>query len=328
MSSLLAVSAGQKQGTGTATGPLFILALPRSFSSIVCAVMGQHPQMYGFPELHLFTAETVSEWLKLVSRNSFSMEHGLLRSVAQLYAGEQSPRAIRQATAWIMRRKSLTTGMLFKMLADQIEPRIAVEKGPTLVLKTDYMRRAYRQFPNARFLHLVRDPRTYGASVLRLVHEEAVNGDIPRWMLEFLHYPRLDFGPADYHQADALSPQQGWYELNRNVVDFLKQVPAAQQQFVRGEDLLAEPDRVLADLATWLGIDSSASAIEEMKHPERSEYAAFGPPGAENGFDPHFLSSPTLKPPRAGGDKKSPLPPLTALSTPVQHMAAQFGYRD
>src|SRR5260221_9464285 len=30
--------------------PVFILALPRSFSSVVCGMLGQHPQMYGLPE--------------------------------------------------------------------------------------------------------------------------------------------------------------------------------------------------------------------------------------------------------------------------------------
>src|SRR5438874_389166 len=30
--------------------PVFILALPGSFSSVVCAMLGQHPEMYGLPE--------------------------------------------------------------------------------------------------------------------------------------------------------------------------------------------------------------------------------------------------------------------------------------
>ena len=32
------------------TEPLFILAPPRSFTSVVCAMIGNHPQMLGLPE--------------------------------------------------------------------------------------------------------------------------------------------------------------------------------------------------------------------------------------------------------------------------------------
>jgi hypothetical protein len=32
---------------------MLILCPPRSFSSVVSAMIGQHPQLYGFPELNL-----------------------------------------------------------------------------------------------------------------------------------------------------------------------------------------------------------------------------------------------------------------------------------
>jgi hypothetical protein len=38
--------------------PLFILAPPRSFTSVICGMIGQHPQMYGLPEVNLFAGET------------------------------------------------------------------------------------------------------------------------------------------------------------------------------------------------------------------------------------------------------------------------------
>ncbi|MEA3277491.1 MAG: sulfotransferase, partial [Pseudomonadota bacterium] len=40
---------------------LIILSPPRSFSSVVSTVIGQHPDLYGFPELHLFIGDTVQE---------------------------------------------------------------------------------------------------------------------------------------------------------------------------------------------------------------------------------------------------------------------------
>src|SRR5947209_5720522 len=41
--------------------PVLILCTPRSCSSVVCAMLGRHPQLYGFPELNLFVFDTVGE---------------------------------------------------------------------------------------------------------------------------------------------------------------------------------------------------------------------------------------------------------------------------
>ena len=39
--------------------PVFVLAPVRSFTSVVCAMIGQHPQMYGLPETNLLCHATV-----------------------------------------------------------------------------------------------------------------------------------------------------------------------------------------------------------------------------------------------------------------------------
>ena len=70
--------------------PIFILGAPRSFTSLVCTMLGQHPEAYGVPELNLFITETLEQMLqRLKGVRQFQM-HGLLRTVSQLYAGEQT----------------------------------------------------------------------------------------------------------------------------------------------------------------------------------------------------------------------------------------------
>src|SRR6516225_5669539 len=78
--------------------PLFILGLPRSFTSVVAAMLGQHPQMYGLPETHLFSYETMEERSEACSQATYTMAHGLLRSVAQLYFNAQTDRTIKLAS--------------------------------------------------------------------------------------------------------------------------------------------------------------------------------------------------------------------------------------
>src|SRR3982750_3544139 len=69
---------------------VFVLSPPRSFSTIVSAMLGQHPQLYGLPELHLFGAETIAEFTRQCEEATYPMADGLLRAVAQLYFGRQT----------------------------------------------------------------------------------------------------------------------------------------------------------------------------------------------------------------------------------------------
>ena len=93
-----------------------------------------------------------------------------------------------------------------------------------------------------------------------------------------------------------LDPQGSWYERNLNICEFLELVPADQKMRVRGEDILTDPSRHLQEIAGWLDVRTDAQAIEEMKHPERSPYACFGPKNACAGNDPSFLCDPVLRP--------------------------------
>src|SRR5215472_5922625 len=91
--------------------PLFILAPGRSFTSIVTAMLGQHPQLYGLPELNLHLADTLGEWWQKLGHRRFTRVHtnGVLRTVAQLYFGGQTEETVNQAQEWIQQRPSWST---------------------------------------------------------------------------------------------------------------------------------------------------------------------------------------------------------------------------
>src|SRR5687767_8374463 len=138
--------------------PVLLLAPPRSFTSIACAMLGQHPEAYGLGELHLFCAATIGEWWHKSEIASFRMPDGLLRAVAQLYFEGQAPHTIEYAQGWLRRREHYTTGLLFEELGSRVAPRCLIEKSPSIVYRIEFMQRAYRMFPQARFLHLTRHP--------------------------------------------------------------------------------------------------------------------------------------------------------------------------
>jgi hypothetical protein len=321
--------------SGEIAEPLFLLVIPRSFSSVTCAMIGQHPEMYGLPEMELFGAQTVGEWWELCARPSFpTRAHGTLRAVAQLIFGSQTAHTVEMAKGWLRRRSHFTTGFLLEILARKVHPRVIVEKSTTNVYDINFMERAYRMFPRSRFLHVVRHPRGQAESAMRFLKERQEAGPLPssNWMIRLASFPPLRSAGANgtAKTTPDLDPQRAWYFLNLNICEFLKSVPDNQKKRIRGEDLLSHPDQSLREIASWMGLRIDAQAIEEMKHPERSPYASFGPPGARFGNDRLFLESPALRTDRA--KPQSLDGPLSwrldgeVFSPEVIRLAREFGY--
>jgi len=76
--------------------PLILLCPPRSFSTVVCAMLGQHPELYGFPELNLFVVDTVKELLELDG----SYSAGVVRVLEEV-----QPASAEQAMLWLQVRR-------------------------------------------------------------------------------------------------------------------------------------------------------------------------------------------------------------------------------
>ncbi len=348
---------GAKRIPGTSAGRsalcdiLFILAPPRSFTTVVSHMLGQHPQMYGLPETHLLCAETMAEWWRLSSQTSFTfgvdelaskhpvqgaqvnIDHGLLRVVAQLYLGEQTEFSVKWASGWLRRRSHFTTGAILELLAEKVYPRILVDKSPSVVYRPEFLQRAYEMFPQAKFIHLVRHPRGQGESVMKYLRAMQRLAPVPpsHWLFHLASFPYRSASDGDMPQGvPDLDPQRAWYVLNMNICEFLKSVSDDQKKRIRGEELLAGPDRVLREIAGWMGLRTDSEAIEEMKHPERSPYACYGPAGARFGNDRFFLKRPLLRP---DGAKPQRLEgPVSwrgdgqGFLAEVRELAQQFGY--
>jgi hypothetical protein len=309
---------------------LIILGPPRSFTTVVSAMLGQHPQMYGLPEVHLFAAETMAEWWRQCAEATFNMDHGLVRVAAQLFFGDQSEDNSRRAAGWLQRRAHFTTGLLLETLAERVRPRMLVDRSPSIVYRIQTMQRVYAMFPQSRFLHLVRHPRGHGESVMKYLRERRKLGRVPpnHWLLYLAAYP--DASESASASAD-IDPQRAWLALHRNICEFLDGVPASHTLRVRGEDIVGDPERGMRGVLAWLGLRADDETIEEMKHPERSPYACYGPPSARFGSDRTFLQDPVLRPARA--KKHSLEGPLSwrddgrEFSAEVRALARTFGYK-
>ena len=151
--------------------PLFLLAPPRSFTSVINAMIGQHPQAFGLPELNLFNADKlINLWYPVSGEISVDakLRHGLLRTVAEIYAGEQTDNTIEFAQHWCAAREDRDSGDVFREIAARLDPLIPVEKSPAYTIEVRRMERIIEACPDARFIHLIRHPIKQCESTMEL----------------------------------------------------------------------------------------------------------------------------------------------------------------
>jgi hypothetical protein len=264
--------------------PLFLLAPPRSYTSLINAMLGQHPQAFGLPELCLFNCKQLKDlWIRDSDEMSDDTRarQGLLRAVAEIYGGEQTRATVAMANHWAARRQEWSTADVYRELVAKIDPLIAVEKSPAYTIDINRMLAMQWTFPDAYFLHLTRHPVGQCKSVMAM-----------NWGAFALYVNSLEF----QEERAVVEPQYAWHDLNINILNFLDTVPPQKQMRIRGEDIMADPPTHLRAICRWLGIRDDDEAVDEMMHPERSPFACFGPLTALFGNDPNFLRGPTFRP--------------------------------
>ena len=296
--------------------PLFILSPPRSFSSVVCAMLGQHPQCYGLPELQLFFGDTLGD-LENPNFLDQTIRSGLLRAFAQLHDGEQTEDSVIRARQWMKGRSNWPVRKVFDHIQELVGPRILVEKSPATTFRRDYLGRLLRTFPNAHLLHLIRHPRATGESVmsLRAAHEA----------LQRVANARQNITKWD--------PERTWRVCHTIAVTVTNDLPLGQCMRLKGEAMLSNLEFYLPQVCEWLGIRADAEAVEAMMHPENSPYAKPGPRSAQFGNDPNFLENPAidrerlakLKEPRLAGELS--WRPGEMFTPETLRLARQFGYQ-
>ncbi len=185
--------------------PLFILGSPRSFTSLVCAMVGQHPEIYGVPELNLFVAETLEEYIDTFSGYRQIQQHGLLRVVSQLYAGEQNMISVDMARRWMMLRRTWNISDVYKELCQKVSPLRIADKSPVYGSSIDTLKRIQDAFPDACYLHLLRHPVTQGQSILNIAK------GIMAMLADSIDYST---------DPPTIDPQIMWYEMQKTILEF------------------------------------------------------------------------------------------------------------
>ncbi len=263
---------------------VMMLSPPRSFSSLVSTMIGQHPQIYGFPELHLVVRETVREVMEWeVNRGKYLGPPGLLRAMAELMYGAQTSENVLSAANWLQDRGDWTSVQAMNYIMDKAQEvtgtPYCLEKTPNVTYVPQALERVRDAWPDALYVHVTRHPVNLNKSI-----EEYV-----------INNPRFD----DEAKAARLDNSMLlWPITQRNILDFCKTLSPGQYLRIRGEDVLGDAYNVMSQVADFLGLRTDDAAVTSMLHPENSPYANLGPPNASYGNDPKFISSPAFRPGR------------------------------
>lgn len=249
--------------------PLFVLCPGGSFSSVVCAAIGQHPQMYGLPEVNLFVRDDIGGMLDLdVPFVGINVLTGLRRAIAELKFAAQTVETVELADAWLKERRAWTGGQMFDALREMAGDRILVEKSPTNS-HPDALKRLHQAYPDAFVLHLARHPRATVRSRLKA----------PKKLL-WGRNPNLE---------------QMWNRRHSELVAFGQSLRPGQYMYLKGEWFFEEPALVMRQVCEWLDLPCDDEALARMLRPEDSPFAKMGPENAPLGNNPGFIEKPKLR---------------------------------
>ncbi len=246
---------------------IFILAPPRSGTTLLRAMLHRHPGLFTASELRLLGTETLAQ------SGAFSRD-GILRAIAEIKNCDD-----RQASEILEQceLENLGSGEFYARLLEWIEPRELVEKSPSCTLDPGALRHAEALFENAFYIHLSRHPY----EVIRSFEKQR---------MDRVYLP----------SAGDLTPRQAgevvWNIAHRNIADFLATIPPERQSFLRFSDLVADPRSSMEAIFSALGIPFDSAVLDPYR--ADSATASKAVPASD---DPHFHAHRMIDPDAAGG---------------------------
>lgn len=217
---------------------LFLVACPRSGTTWLQLILDSHPKIATRRETHLFDGYVAALYNLWQREISAPHKDGL----RVLLSEPEFDNAIARFCEVVFG----------KIAASNPVAEYVLEKTPGHLR---YHRTIRTLYPEARFLHLVRDPRAVVASLLAARKE-----------------PWGTWAPADVFEAARRWREDVFmarHEIGRYGDDYCE---------VRYEDLAAAPDAVLARICEWLGVEPIRYDANRFSLPEIKKHIGEGDP--------------------------------------------------
>ena len=211
---------------------IFILAPPRSGTSLLRTMLAGHPDLFAVNELQLLGFHTLKERSEAYTGKFKLWLEGAIRTVMELKDcdGDTARSIINK-----LEEKAYTTKAFFKEIQSWIGDQTLVDKSPSYVLDPGALQKAERDFDNPIYLHLVRHPYSM------------VNSFVKYHMDQVLYLHKHGFSAKELGELV-------WLQSHKNTINFLKNIPADRQFRVIYEDLVTHPEATMQALCQQVGL--------------------------------------------------------------------------
>ena len=210
---------------------LFILAPPRSGTTLLRVMLAGHPKLFAAAELQLLSFNTLAERKEAFAGKFSLWLEGTLRALMELQNCDADE--ARRIMAEFEER--LSTKEFYGVIQEWVGERTLVDKSPHYALDPGSLAKAERDFENALYIHLIRHPYANVKSF------ESYHMD------QVLYLDKHDFGARDLGELV-------WTHSHENVLDFLRDVPRERQFRLRYEDLVTDPEANMRSLCERFGL--------------------------------------------------------------------------
>ncbi len=211
---------------------IFVLAPPRSGTTLLRVMLAGHPQLFAAAELQLLCFHTLEERRKAFSGKFSLWLEGTIRAIMELrkYGADKAQNLMEQYES-----QQLTTRQFYQHLQFWAGERILVDKSPSYVLDSNALQKAEQDFEQPLYIHLVRHPYAMAKS-FQNYHMDQV-----------LFLKQHSFSPLQLAELV-------WLVSHETTVEFLKNVPSHRWVRIHYEELVRSPEPVLRNVCKTLNI--------------------------------------------------------------------------
>lgn len=210
---------------------IFILAPPRSGSTLLRVILAGNDQLFSPPELELAGFETMWDRKNMLSGKFEFLKEGLTRTFMELEGI-----TVEEAKKIISGKEEdhQPTHEVYQWIQGKLHGRILVDKTPSYAYSLSFLQAIQGQFPDAVFIHLVRNPQS-----ALLSYTEAKMDQIYRYQTPF---NALETGELE------------WLNCHDNILKFKQGLRPDQYIQVNYESLVKDPARTVKQLCHYIGV--------------------------------------------------------------------------
>jgi len=286
---------------------VFILSPPRTGSTLLRVMLAGHTQLLAPPELNLLIHNTLSDRRTAMSDRWANHLQGAIHAIKQIKAC-----SAREAEKMMadFENQGMTVKQFYHWMQECIARRkqVLVDKSPVYSLYPEAMKRAELYFQDPLYIFLVRHP--YG--MIRSFIEAKMDLLLGQDLIEKLSLSRQEIA------------EMTWTIRVQNILDFLKNVPANRQHWIKFEDLTGDPERTLLDICKFLNLEFNPEMLQPYKEKNKRMTEGLHSGGVMLG-DMKFHRHKKID--RTVGDTWKSYYTKDFWGEPTRQLAKKFGYK-